>query len=245
MKRGKAKVRLERSLAFHSTDQGQIYLGVQLSIDIHYWKLYREACEENPADHVERLESALKMVVWGAMCLESLLNARLVQALKLTPKSELDFLPIWDTIRTLNWGPKFELLGRLVQRRPESIKKMRGRLQQVMDLRNRLVHFKDDPTPIDVGPLANKDHKLTPAEVFQGLVPEASIEKELVGDAVPILQRNVSILKKWIDKTLVVIAELHGKKVKTPVTRTTYDKPPLELDTPAPSSDSDKQPPSP
>lgn len=224
MKRGKGKTRLQRSLSLHSTADGQVYFGVTLSIDIHYWRLYQEACKED-GDHIQRLEGALKTVVWGALCLEAMLNDQLVRVLKIIPKSLLDFLPVWDTVRPLNWGPKFELLARLANRRTNSIKRMRALFQQVMELRNRLVHFKEPPTAVDFGPLGNKDNQLSAAEVLAGLTPPTDLENELLGEQLVRLKRNVPILRTWLGKTFDVIARLQGKKPRPQINLRDYTHP--------------------
>jgi hypothetical protein len=224
VKKGQSTTRLQRSLSLHSTADGQVYFGVTLSIDIHYWRLYQEACSED-GDNIQRFEGALKTVVWGALYLEAMLNDQLVRSLKIIPKSLLDFLPIWDIVRPMNWGPKFELLARLANRRPKSIKNMRALFQQVMDLRNRIVHFKETPTAVDLGPLANKENKMSAVEVLAGMMPSTNLENELLGGELVRLKRHVPILRAWLGKTFHVIARLHGRKVRPQINLRDHTKP--------------------
>jgi hypothetical protein len=211
MKKKKRTVGLKRSLSYYEhPDTRRPYQAVTLEMGRHYWKFFKEA-QVTSGDHVAQFEAGLKTVVWGALCLETLLNDNCARALARLLKSGWEASAIWEAMRKTGWTYKLEMLGRLASRPRRLIETMQGRYHSVIGLRNRLVHFYDRPTPINRRKLANKSGKLSPVGFFEELYPPTAIEKELLGNTLIRFRKNVALLRQWIDRTIPAV--IAGRKV--------------------------------
>jgi hypothetical protein len=187
--------RVALSLNWYNGGRDGAKATVRLQVEHYYWRLFEEV---NPkSDSLEdKMMATMQTIVWGGLCIEALLNETCRNFLRWLAKPREGWTDVWDTLERSSTQDKFIMLAKLCKRRPSAIVLLRRRVSQLIGLRNRLVHFKDSPTP--VGEITFEETNL---ETLLGL-PPTEIEKTLLDhDLVRRFQWNVRGLHRWLKKT--------------------------------------------
>lgn len=201
------KIRLKRTLHGASTPDGRVALSVSLSLHINYFRFYQEAKREASrlTAPVAIFEERVKMVVWGALCLEALLN-ELVGKVVRRGKIGSQLRPAKEPFSSSKWAPKLGFVTNAMEVGPARSKLLKERFKSVMDQRHRLVHYKNEMTPIDPATLPTAKG-VPPGQAMAMLFPKTQIEKDLSADLMKRFDVNVRGLHRWLDTAKQWIAK--------------------------------------
>jgi hypothetical protein len=117
-------------------------------LDEFYERLFRNARRSvrRSGNHVT---AGIKMVIFGAFWLEALSNLILRQALIHEAREESFGIALWNALRRAALLEKLELLRSVASDVLQiEYRDLLPGLKRVLDLRNRLAHFKDSNSPI-------------------------------------------------------------------------------------------------
>ena len=196
-----------RSLIFHY-EAGEIKaISLNADLDSIYKKMFqnsRRSARRNPLD----IDHGIKIIIFGCFWLEALCNNLLKKILKLESK-KIEFGDvIWNKLKRGNFFDKLEIISTFTTRsQREQYLDLLPKLRKVIDLRNRLAHFKD------------KDEKLTDAVCIEEAmsivanVPVPSISKVLMW---PIIGEYAEIISKtniWLNLIYKSFCRIHGIRI--------------------------------
>ncbi len=145
---------------------------------------YRDFLEEAPSmrkDQLGEIWDQIKVIVWGFLYVEGLTNYVLHKIATKLIQSDRTMSRFWELIRQAKLRDKlnfiFEMYGIT-----EEIRNKNGerKVLEMETLRNRLVHFKDVPTPVDLAPVVKKIGQNAPGHVLFDNLPDTDIVKELL-----------------------------------------------------------------
>jgi hypothetical protein len=118
---------------------------VRASIDKTFHKLFKDACraaKRNPNNTYH----GVKVIVFGSFWMEAACNDALREMLHLEIKQEEIAKVLWIKLKGIAISEKIDIFYRLF---PDQFfcdqAEFRKRIKKVLDLRNRLAHFKDEP----------------------------------------------------------------------------------------------------
>lgn len=136
MRDGRIKVEV-RDLKVHS-------VSINSGMDLVYERLFKKALK-NVNDGSEEIDNRVSLILFGCFWIEAVCNEYLRELLQSTLKPQLVGATVWDALKRQSWHWKYRCLLSFDERiSDEEAKKFCGDLQRIFDLRNRLVHFKDE-----------------------------------------------------------------------------------------------------
>lgn len=160
------------------------YAGIRVSADWDhlFFHLLQKVEVENLLLQQQLLLSGTEIVVWGAIHLEALANRRLREFTERLLKEPEHHESFWRVMRTADIKRKLETIGDLTNTKKRLLVLLLKRTMKLFDLRNRIVHYKENATHIpnaselpdfilmwntmDVeGPLTELEKEFTPTAV--------------------------------------------------------------------------------
>lgn len=144
---------------------------------------YRWFLEEVDAEHnndEDRFEAHLKAIIWGVLYIEGLVNYKLYQftAAKLARRDLVD--RYWDLTKQARIEDKIDLVFASDRAKRPWLKDLKKKFMKMVVERNRLVHFKDAPRPIDLPALVAKLGINAPSSKWSEHTPHPRIVADLL-----------------------------------------------------------------
>jgi hypothetical protein len=175
-------------------------------METYFREFFLEGALDKGTTKPQTFKAALKMIVWGGIYVEALVNSRLRLVLGKMTKKDVYASELWDSLERAKIQEKVAMLGRLLERPEIAIKTVLGRLQLVTSLRNRLVHYKEQGTPVDPDLAMSSDIR-----VFEKL-PPTSIESALSNKNLKKFRSAVESLVRWMGWLQLGNKKDHWKK---------------------------------
>jgi hypothetical protein len=164
----------------------------------------------------EQFETVIMAYVWSAAFLESRVNYHLRNLLELQQRSQKSRINVWEIIERQDLKHKAKYIEQLAALRID-VHQWEQALKNITEMRNRLLHYKNEPTyadrnfdkpidpPLNPPPVANKDGSTTWTfkQVFDALhqmVPESSIFVELKTKSIESIRRPALSLGGEIER---------------------------------------------
>jgi len=120
---------------------------------------YRRFLEEVDAKYqndAELFDAHIKAIIWGVLYIEGLVNHKLYEftATKFARRELAD--SYWELTKQARIKDKIDLIFAIDGVKRPWLKDHKKKFMQMVDERNRLVHFKEVPTPFDLPALVAK-----------------------------------------------------------------------------------------
>lgn len=151
---------------------------------------YRDFLAELPTSHnndEELFASHIKALIWGVLYIEGLLNYKLYAF----TKSRLDAPDLveryWDMTKQARIQDKLDLMLSIDRVKRPWAKVACKKFGKMVEERNRMVHFKDVPTPFDLPKLVAKIGPNAPSSAWIEHTPSPKIVLDLL--ATPLQER--------------------------------------------------------
>lgn len=127
-------------------DKGEITdVFVRASLDETYKQLFQNACraaKRNPDNSYH----GIKIIIFGSFWLEARSNDILRMILDLETKSPDTSKVIWNKLKTTSVADKLDIFYKLTSEHVAcKHNDLRKKIKTLLDVRNRLAHFKDEP----------------------------------------------------------------------------------------------------
>ena len=147
--------------------------------------LYRHFLEEIPIRHANEdslFEAHLKAIIWGALYIEGLVNHKLYgfTVAKLSTPELVD--GYWNLTKQARIEDKIDLVFASDHVKRPWLKEARKKFLKMVDMRNRLVHFKDIPTAFEFSVLREKLGTNAPSSKWVEHTPHPKIVADLLAE---------------------------------------------------------------
>ncbi len=161
-------------------------------LDQFYERLFRHAYRAARRSH--SVEPGIQLIVFGGFWLEARANSMLRQTLVLEVR-EASFAPaLWEALKRVPLSDKLGLFLALASSDlQEQFGDLNARLRRLLDLRNRLAHFKDSDTQVS-GPVSSLEETIKVLETAD----DPLLIRELKRPEVLTHGETVSVLAKWL-----------------------------------------------
>ena len=200
MKDGKIILRVEA---------GQVEaIAIAASLDRTYGDLFEVARKDLVASP-EGIEPGVRVVVFGSFLLEAVCNTTLREMLLLEIKEPLAAKSVWQVLRRSSIHEKMSLIKAFASGLSVPIRPPASELRSLFDLRNRLAHFRDDPTVVG-GPIEEITKDVL--EERLGQIPDHDLVRELRPDQVRFHIEDIEQMKTWFEAVQVAHDAKHGVK---------------------------------
>ena len=156
---------------------------------------YRDFLEEidlSPRDEVVLAEAHVKTVIWGVLYIEALVNYKLYQITQAQLKNRKLAPHYWELTKKARLEDKIDLVLAYGSSRKISVEPFLKGVLRMVELRNRLVHFKDPPTKFDFSKVREKVATNAPLEDWFKHFPNPKIVDELM--SVPLSTRRQAFI---------------------------------------------------
>jgi hypothetical protein len=163
----------------------------QASPEAVYEKLFNSATRK-AKKHPNSFDNGIQVVIFGALLLEALCNERFRDLLFRVVQNVEHAQAIWDVTRRIQIYDKVKIASKITHAETAAKRDNLGSLRTLFDLRNRLAHFKDNPS------LLHETLDASDLETLFESVPDPDLIMLLTGDKLKEQIANVERLKKWI-----------------------------------------------
>lgn len=128
---------------------------IHTRVELFYLRFLEEVDAEYNNDE-DLFDAHLKAIIWGVLYIEGLTNYKLYEFT--TAKfSRRDLIEsYWDLTKQARIQDKLDLVFASDRLKRPWLKDLRKKFMKMVDERNRLVHFKEVPTPFDMPALVAK-----------------------------------------------------------------------------------------
>jgi hypothetical protein len=151
-------------------------------------EIYRRFLDEIETDcksEQETFDAQIKVIIWGILYLEGLVNYKLYRYTERLFASQIGLLAeYWALTKQARLEDKLTLIFAADGVRRPWVKAALSKLGKVVELRNRLVHFKDAPTEFEFATLRSKLEINAPLAKWFEHVPDPRIVSELLSGSV-------------------------------------------------------------
>ena len=208
------------SLIFKIED-GQIVAALQnASLDQFYERMFRKAYRRARGSR-RSVEAGIDVIIFGAFWLEARANLFLRDALGLEARSQAFGSALWAALRRSALLEKLDLFQALasdglVAQHSE----VKSGVKMLLDLRNRLAHFKDEHTLIG-GPFADTHEAVMVFETAE----DPDLIKQLRAPAVLKYGQAVLGTYRWMSRVQRSHAKIRGVHIKSSRLSRHHDKP--------------------
>jgi hypothetical protein len=172
---------------FEITDYGQ---GPTAFVHTRVELFYRRFLDETDADYNNDevlFDAHLKAIIWGVLYIEGLVNYKLY-ALTASHVKRTDLADgYWELTKQSRIQDKIDLVFSSDQIKRLWLKDLKKKFMRMVEERNRLVHFKEVPTPFDLPTLVAKLGVNAPSSKWSEHTPYPKIVSDLL--ATPLSER--------------------------------------------------------
>lgn len=165
---------------------------VHTRLDQTFLYFVEETATES-TDQQSEVDAHVKLVVWGALYFEALTNHKLrtITTLVLAGHERM-IEPMWQLSRQARLDDKVAAVFALDGAIRPTLKVQMTALARFLELRNRIVHFKDVPTEFDFSEIRKNTSKNADLKEWFVHAPDTKIVKELCSQS--LTQRKKFIL---------------------------------------------------
>lgn len=158
---------------------------VNSGLDYNYERLYKKALRFRK-NHSKDVDNNIKIILFGALCIEAKINNSLKELLFKEIKNNEFIISIWKIIGRSSINQKAEIVFKTLVM-DANISAYKKKIQEVFDIRNQLVHFKEIDTDVI-------DSEIHSAEFFQRLetFPEPELITKLKGPLIETIINNTN-----------------------------------------------------
>lgn len=170
--------------------------GKRASVHTRVELFYRRFLEEvvRPYNNDEDLFDAhLKAIIWGALYIEGLANYKLYEFTEAKLARHDLVGSYWELIKQARIKDKLDVIFASDGIKRPWLKELKKKYLKMVDERNRLVHFKEIPTPLDLSSLVAKLGVNAPSSKWSDHTPYPKIVLDIL--AVPLEERMKVFLK--------------------------------------------------
>jgi hypothetical protein len=161
---------------------------VHTRVDEIYRRFLDEVETENHTEQ-QAFDAQIKVVLWGILYLEGLVNYKLYRYTERLFSGQIGLLAeYWALTKQARLEDKLTLIFAADGVSRSWVKSSLSKLSKVVELRNRLVHFKDAPTEFEFATLRGKLEVNAPLTKWFEHVPDPKIVTELL--KVPVGERK-------------------------------------------------------
>jgi hypothetical protein len=190
-------------------EAGQVEaIAIAASLDSTYADLFEAARKDLAADP-EGITPGVRVVVFGSFLIEAVCNTTLREMLLLEIKEPLAPKSVWQVLRRSSIHEKVSLIEAFASGLPVPARQPASELRSLFDLRNRLAHFRDDPTVVG-GPIEELTKEVL--EERLGQIPDHELVRELRPDQVGYRIEAIEQAKAWFEAVQVAHHAKHGIK---------------------------------
>ncbi len=164
--------------------------GKRASVHTRVELFYRRFLEEvdRPYNNDENLFDAhLKAIIWGALYIEGLTNYKLYELTEAKLARHDLVGSYWELTKQARIQDKLDVIFSSDGVKRPWLKELKKKFLKMIDERNRLIHFKEVPTPFDLPALVAKLGVNAPSSKWSELTPYPKIVSDLL--AVPLEER--------------------------------------------------------
>lgn len=191
-------------------EHGQVVAVLQnAGLDRIYERMFRKAYRRARRSQ-DSVEAGINVAVFGAFWLESSANKFLRDALALEAHSEMFGNALWMALRRAPLLEKLELFHALAKNDlVGQFTSVKSGVRTLLDLRNRLAHFKDDDTVVS-GPVPN----ISDAVRIMSLAEDPDLITHLRAPTVLAYGQAVQKAYRWMSRVHSLLRKSHGLQVK-------------------------------
>jgi hypothetical protein len=169
---------------FEITDHadGRTYVHTRVEL------LYRQFLEKLDRDYQDEealFEAHIQAIIWGVLYVEGLLNHKLLAFTekKLARSDLVD--GYWNLVKQAKLQDKFDLVFATDRVKRPWLAAAKKNLMKMVEERNRLVHLKEQPTPMDLKSLVEKIGPNAPASAWLEHAPRPKLVSDLLSISLP------------------------------------------------------------
>lgn len=164
---------------FEITDYGDGRTYIHTRVELLY-RSFLESLDRDYPNEETLFEAHIQAVIWGALYIEGALNYRLLAfTTKKLGRAEL-VDGYWELVKQAKVQDKFDLVFSIDQLKRPWLGEARKGFRRLVDERNRLVHFKERPTSMDLKTFVEKLGPNAPMSAWEEHAPQPRIVRDLL-----------------------------------------------------------------
>ena len=176
---------------FEITDYADGRTYVHTRVELLYRRFLEELDREYPNEEA-LFEAHIQAIIWGVLYVEGLLNYKLL-AFTTKKLGRADLVDgYWNLVKQAKIQDKFDLVFSVDSVKRPWLKAARQKFVKMVEERNRLVHLKEKPTPMDLKAFVEKIGPNAPTSAWNEHAPRPKIVGDLL--AIDLLDRIQIIL---------------------------------------------------
>jgi len=176
---------------FEITDYADGRTYVHTRVELLYRRFLEELDREYPNEEA-LFEAHIQAIIWGVLYVEGLLNYKLL-AFTTKKLGRADLVDgYWDLVKQAKIQDKFDLVFSVDSVKRPWLKAARQKFVKMVEERNRLVHLKEKPTPMDLKAFVEKIGPNAPTSAWNEHAPRPKIVGDLL--AIDLVDRIQIIL---------------------------------------------------
>ena len=176
---------------FEITDYADGRTYVHTRVELLYRRFLEELDREYPNEEA-LFEAHIQAIIWGVLYVEGLLNHKLL-AFTTKKLGRADLVDgYWNLVKQAKIQDKFDLVFSVDSVKRPWLKAARQKFVKMVEERNRLVHLKEKPTPMDLKAFVEKIGPNAPTSAWNEHAPRPKIVGDLL--AIDLVDRIQIIL---------------------------------------------------
>ena len=176
---------------FEITDYADGRTYVHTRVELLYRRFLEELDREYPNEEA-LFEAHIQAIIWGVLYVEGLLNYKLL-AFTTKKLGRADLVDgYWNLVKQAKIQDKFDLVFSVDSVKRPWLKAARQKFVKMVEERNRLVHLKEKPTPMDLKAFVEKIGPNAPTSAWNEHAPRPKIVGDLL--AIDLVDRIQIIL---------------------------------------------------
>ena len=184
---------------FEITDHADGRTYVHTRVELLY-RRFLEDLDRNYPNEETLFEAHIQAIIWGVLYVEGLLNYKLLAftSEKLGRPDLVD--GYWDLVKQAKIQDKFDLVFAIDGVKRPWLKAAKQRFMKMVEERNRLVHLKGKPTPMDLKAFVGKIGPNAPTSSWEEHAPSPKIVGDLLSIDLPIRIQSIREVGDGIER---------------------------------------------
>jgi hypothetical protein len=146
----------------------------------HIYRDFLEEIDLAPKTEEAAFEAHLKMIIWGVLYVEALLNFKLYELTRSEFSDEAVVNTYWSLTKQARIDDKLDFVFEYGHIKSTTVRENRQTFTRMVEERNRLVHFKDVPTEFAFSTLRAKLEINAPLQKWFDNAPSPKIVSDLL-----------------------------------------------------------------
>jgi hypothetical protein len=180
---------------FEITEYGDGRTYIHTRVELLYRAFLYELDRDYP-DEEALFEAHIQAIIWGVLYIEGSLNHRLLAftSKKLGRSDLVD--GYWELVKQAKLQDKIDLVFSIDRVSRPWLKQAKQRFMRMVEERNRLVHFKEKPTPMDLKQFIEKIGPNAPTSAWEEHAPKPKIVSDLLATS---LSDRIHLIQEFGD----------------------------------------------